>query len=238
MRAWLPWLLLAGGCGKLLGLDEFGDRAETTSATSSSTTSSNTASGSVSSTGIGASGGEGGMAGGGSGGTAGAAGCGGCAQIDQYVFASEAHVTPLIEFTSVAEANALCNGWATTAGLPGVFKAWVSEGSLSAAANLEGSGMGWCRCDGAFVTLDPANPGIALNAAISLNEYGQDVTGYVWTGTHVDGMVAATCADWKPQGPTDQGTVGLVTQTDANWTDTGVHDCDSIYRLYCFQVSP
>jgi hypothetical protein len=147
-----------------------------------------------------------------------------------------------------------CQSLATTAGLPGVYRAWLSDDTNSASARLTHSTQPYMLTDGVtIVALDwtDLTSGI-LSHAIDITETGgaPPTTNYcmtgvptVWTDTSKTGTeqtVGANCANWTSSTATS-GDWGNATQTGATWTvycsGSGVNTCNGTWNasLYCLE---
>ena len=126
--------------------------------------------------------------------------------------------------------------------LPGKFVAWFSAfdpptpapARLVTSKNVAVDGP-WYRVDGKRVVADRAALSEAaktpLENPIDQTATGAPKTGSAWTATRADGGAGQICSDADP-------TKGLVTATDARWTEEGdfTAGCSSSLSLYCFQV--
>jgi len=141
-------------------------------------------------------------------------------------------------------ADAICNGLAAAAGLPGTFVAWLSTSSVNARDRL-GSARGWIRTDGLpFAdTIDQAlsNPWYPLR----LDEFGEKPPTLsfayleVATGSDATGAFAGTgldCEGWTST--SGSGQVGVADEGGNGWSsDHTAMGCDSTsLRLLCLGV--
>ncbi len=156
----------------------------------------------------------------------------------------------------VQGADSICANLASTAGLTGDFKAWISQLGWSAADRLGHSPKPYILVDR---TTTVANSwvdlvGSDLLHAIDHDEYGVALVPdspnavSVWTATQTDGSESP----WTPGGtPTENprrdctlwssfdtavGMLGIWTETDRSWTasSSGIL-CTETAHLYCFQ---
>lgn len=98
-----------------------------------------------------------------------------CAKI---IFLTSAYYTG--NLGGLAGADEKCQTAATSAGLPGTYKAWLSNSSTSAADRWTHSNLAYVRTDGEIIAADWANlvdGSMALATTINANEYGQYVQG-------------------------------------------------------------
>jgi hypothetical protein len=151
----------------------------------------------------------------------------------------------------VAGADAKCQETAAGAGLPGTFKAWISdEGGDSPSTRFTRSVAPYALVNGAVVVknwsalvgVDAAVPASSLGHTISLDEWGRPliITANAWTGTEPSGASIPlrrncddTFGDWASTG--GQGGYGSVSSVDADWTSAGTLFCNQLARLYCFE---
>jgi hypothetical protein len=107
-----------------------------------------------------------------------------------------------------ANADNVCNSEATGAGLPGTYRAWVSDGSSNHVAST--TMTSYRRVDGQVVAWDWTDliDG-ALMYPINLTTVGSEFSGTVWTGLQNDGTVAsANCNNWTSGSTSVQGAMG------------------------------
>ncbi len=139
----------------------------------------------------------------------------------------------------LAGADQKCQDAADDAGLPGVYKAWLSDDDETPAQRFDTLAVGpYIRTDGGTVAggWGDLTDG-TLNAAINRDENGTSVgTVSVWTATLADGSEnLGACLNWTSASGDDEGEVGRSTGTDTQWTDSGEVECDNNLRLYCFE---
>lgn len=138
--------------------------------------------------------------------------------------------------------DAICQGLATTAGLPGTYKAWLSDDTSSVSSRFVPSSGPYRLVNGTTIatSFTDLTDGTLLTL-INVTETGGDrgVSLAAWTGTLPNGNAtngaAFTCANWSPGGV--DGIVGLVTRGDSGWTLTEDILCSALNHLYCFQQS-
>lgn len=134
-------------------------------------------------------------------------------------------------------ADAICAERASDAGLPGTFRAWLSTPSVSAAERLQASTIPYRRTDGVLVAAD-WNDLIdgELAAPIHRDEYGEPISGDVWTGTTPDGALAEVgCAGFVSASDADTGLCGNSNLDNTRWTANLEPACTTRLRLYCFE---
>lgn len=141
---------------------------------------------------------------------------------------------------SALDADGECAAVAAAAGLPGSFRAWVSDAGTSPAARLDTSFAGvYQRTDGQPIAVGWSDlTDGALMHPIALDEFGADVfaSPYAWTGTTTDGdPIASHCTGWSTDSAAVSGVVGDIHATDDGWTDLDLRTCNLAFRLYCFE---
>jgi len=144
----------------------------------------------------------------------------------------------------LAAADAACQTQASAAGLPGVYKAWLSTTTTSAASRLTHSTHPYRLVDGTQVASDWTDlTDGTIAAPIDKTELGATVAmEFVWTDTNTDGSAAAyDCLGWMSSSASNLAGAGDSTNTNQMWTNRGVYYCDgSLFgstprALYCFQ---
>ncbi len=140
-----------------------------------------------------------------------------------------------------------CQSAAMAAGLPGTYRAWLSEDGASVVDRLVTDAGPLRLVNGAMVASSSAD--LAKNgprAGIALDEKGQKRGGggcedgglTAWTGTGPKGVAPATsgmdCARWRTNG-SQTGLAGLVGSTDDSWTSACQRPCGQQAALYCIQ---
>jgi len=159
----------------------------------------------------------------------------GAVQTPNYVFVTSAAVSA--GFQSLDAADQMCATAATTAQLPGRFRAWLSTSTVDARDRLQGA-RGWIRRDGVpFAdTVADVVAGRIFNPVV-LDENGTPTSSAVITGTTVDGRGDATldCGDWTATS-TGRVIAGSTDGTTGVWTYFATIACNEPARLYCFGV--
>jgi hypothetical protein len=165
--------------------------------------------------------------------------------------------------TGLAAGDAVCQAAADNAGLPGTFKAWLSDDTSDAYCrvhNLTGrksancgqpslptSAGPWVRTDG-FPFGGPIqnilSPYGIVYAPVRYDEFGDAVTGsfYYFTNTGVTGELASSspCTNWTTSG-TNFVLFGEAEETVYDWTDSlanrvNANFCSYSRHLLCFQT--
>lgn len=146
-------------------------------------------------------------------------------------------------------ADAKCQERANAANLGGVWKAWLSDGSLSPSVRFIPSNYPYVRLDGARIAdnwTDLVDG--SLNTYINITEFGTPYNSEVWSNTKTDGTAKyttanATCSNWTSSSNYSWAIRGVSWHSDVTWTDGGDSlslACNSSQRFYCFEqpVSP
>lgn len=155
--------------------------------------------------------------------------------------------------TPAAVADRLCQNEALSGGLPGRYRAWLSDNSGDSPATS------WTsqptvpyrlpQPDGSLtITLVQNSWNSLVSAQVLLSGITLSADGHpspvppagpwVWTGTRPDGtgpIPANQCQNWSSNSPADNGSVGYAPDADAGWTSLTQFSCDQQLRLYCFQ---
>lgn len=163
--------------------------------------------------------------------------------------------------TGTAAADAICQAAATSAGLPGTYKAWISDSTTDAYCHIQGydghtisdhcgrttlpvAAGPWVRTDGTpfGATIDKIiNNGVIYTPA-AYDEKGNLLTTYNWyfTGTNYDGTKnsSQTCSDWTSSGSglTDNAFFGQTAGTSEWWSGVSSATCNNTARLLCVQT--
>ena len=176
------------------------------------------------------------------------------------VFATPGRYTG--DLGGLAGADAKCQERADNAGLPGTYKAWLSDRTSSVRDRFDRDydDFPFIRTDGARVANDWTDlMDGTLIVAIDKNEFGNSNNGgassdYVWTNTDTSGNTLETtlgsnldCDGWTTSTSALFGNVGSVLRSDSQaalsvggapytWTnDNRASRCNTQRRLYCFQ---
>lgn len=122
--------------------------------------------------------------------------------------------------TSVSSRDAACQSDATSAGLSGTFKAWISNGGSNNITSTQF--RSYYRTDGKLVanSWTDLTDG-TLENPINITASGSAYDGSVWTGLNADGSVAANnCSGWTSISNTSQGQIGNSSSTTSTWTNS------------------
>jgi len=143
--------------------------------------------------------------------------------------------------SGLAAGDAICRELATEAHLPAPesFVAWLSDGTVDAAARLTSDGP-FRRIDGVTIAASRADLLDGSNAG-SIHQYETGVYhlggggGEVFTGTLEDGTGSELdCSGWTSSAPADvtKGIAG--TTRTGQWTEASSSSCQFSQQLYCF----
>jgi hypothetical protein len=145
----------------------------------------------------------------------------------------------------LAGADALCQARADAAGLPGTYRAWLSDGTTNAADRLIHSMLPYRLVDGTPIAQNWADlTNGSLAAPIIRTEFGSAITSSfsVRTSTLTNGVKAGGnyCNGWTTTDPScSYGAFGFGRADNAGseWTHTpsGGCYCGNNQRLYCIQ---
>lgn len=158
--------------------------------------------------------------------------------------------------TGLAAGDAICQSRAETAGLAGIFKAWLSDDSDDAYCRLHGltgklasncgldsfptSAGPWIRTDGApfadVISVLTASTAV-LTPAVYTENGMQSPYSYMHSGTwsQGDAVVANTCNNWTSGSGSDNETVGSIRSTfrALSWTFSV---CSNKSTLLCMEL--
>ena len=137
-------------------------------------------------------------------------------------------------------ADSICQGLASSADLPGTYKAWLSDSTQSPSTRFAKSTIPYIRVDGAVVALNWTDLTDAqLSNPIVLDENGAlHPEVYVQTGTRVQGqaeMDIYLCEGWHTAALTVRRYIGISAYTDNRWTNNFDTSCYMPIQMYCFQ---
>jgi hypothetical protein len=147
-------------------------------------------------------------------------------------------------------ADAICQQEADAAGLPGVFKAWLSDSTGDPHSRFVHSVLPYVLPDGTpiadnWVHLTSVGYNIYLHHPIDMTATGgmpapQPNNSHeysVWTATGADGKAVPEqdCFNWRSGDVEDNGYSGNWRLVTDRWTDFSVEGCDNGRASYCFQ---
>jgi hypothetical protein len=139
--------------------------------------------------------------------------------------------------TSLSVRDAICQGAASTFGLPpGTYKALLAVEGASAASRFNTAGAPWVRVDGVRV-FDPASQLLTSTMKAPLNVtatglYASNMT--VWTGAPdfaTPGTAETTCGNWS----STAGTVYFGRTDQSSDFSNSSSDCSLSRRVLCLQ---
>lgn len=132
-------------------------------------------------------------------------------------------------------ADLKCQLAATSGGLSGTWKAWLSVAGVEASTRLT---LAYPIKDvhGVEIFADASAMNGLLAIPPHLDEHGNVVSGAVWTDTDSAGHeFTASCNNWLSSSPGFTGVVGVSSAQTHEWTQQGAATCDSLDHLYCFE---
>jgi hypothetical protein len=140
-------------------------------------------------------------------------------------------------------ADAKCQGLATAAGLPGIYKAWLSDDTSAPSTRFVPSSGPYQLITGTPIAANftDLTDGTVLELIrVTEKGGGTGTTIYAWTNTKSDGTRDSTtehCANWGTNAAAGIGDVGSALLSDFRWTKANISSCNSSRHLYCFQQS-
>ena len=144
--------------------------------------------------------------------------------------------------TGLAAGDAICHARAVAAGLPSPqsFVAWLSDANVDAIDRVTTNGP-FKRLDGVQIAASKADlvdatvGNYQIATAITVNELGDYVGGFTWTGSSSAGeALPETCNNWTSADSADEGWRGYTQETRGFWTTGFAVACSSPHYLYCF----
>ncbi|MCC6903082.1 MAG: hypothetical protein IT377_29195 [Polyangiaceae bacterium] len=140
-------------------------------------------------------------------------------------------------FSSAGEADGLCLTRASEAGLPGTFRAWLSDATSSPSTRFTRPDGNYVRPGGTVIAHGWAGlTATALKVSLDYDEFDEEtLMGFdAWTGTHPDGTPSGQdCTNWTGKG---QVTYGDLREQDQRWTKMpNAGQCSGFKHLYCFE---
>ena len=144
-------------------------------------------------------------------------------------------------FGGLAGADARCQAAARHAGLPGVFRAWLSTAAKPAGARIAHKDVPYVMPGGIRVADNYADlTDGELAHPIDRTEYGNTVPSpfLARTATTPDGQaLSPACADWTSRRRYDGGWWGATDAATLAWSHAGVFPgrCDYLAHLYCLE---
>jgi len=145
-------------------------------------------------------------------------------------------------FGGVAGADAICQARASTAGLRGTFRAWISDSTSSASARLVHHTGPYYRVDGTMVRVvanDWTDLTDTIAVALATDEYGvTQGNQMVWTATDFTGAyTGSSCSNWTSASSALTTTVGNSSAGTTLWTawNTSYQCSTGSTRLFCVE---
>ena len=143
----------------------------------------------------------------------------------------------------VTGADGICAAAATTAGLKGTFKAWISDGVVAPTNSFKKSNTPYVLSDGTTKVADSfaALGSGTLQHAIDKAEDKTPVTGkVVMTNVKTDGTALSQgleCVSWSSTEASNQFAGGSTDSTASTWTDGPTAKCNPnlLQHLFCFE---
>jgi len=142
----------------------------------------------------------------------------------------------------LAGGDAKCSSAASSAGLHGIYRAWLSDSKVSAINRLAACTVPVTLLNGTIISnswADFTTPDHKEPIAVDEYDSAPEVTDpqfKVWTGTLKDGSAAVlNCMDWSSAMVADIGRNGSSAAKNSSWTEDGLHECNRKFHLYCIQ---
>jgi len=153
------------------------------------------------------------------------------------------------KFLGLEGADAFCQARAHEAGLPGSYKAWLSDATGSPSTRFVQAPGPYQLVDGTRIAEGWADLiSGSLDHAINLDEHGDplpepDALNDVWTATttsgerYMIGSIVVDCENWSIADFDHFGALGTSSLADKNWSVAGIAITCATRgnRLYCFQ---
>jgi Collagenase NC10 and Endostatin len=157
----------------------------------------------------------------------------------RYIFVSSETYTGNLDGLNGADLK--CNELASNAGLPGTYKAWLSDSQTAAGDRIVQSEVPYIRPGDENIIADNWADLVdgRIGSVISNDEHGDVVQGnaYAWTNTNTNGTRVSensffTCDDWDDT--TSYAWTGMVYHLTV-WTKIINKSCSESHHLYCVQ---
>ena len=143
--------------------------------------------------------------------------------------------TAPLRFSSLTDADSICNDLASDAGLAGTYVAWLSTSTVNAKDRL-GTARGWVRPDGKPFTdrvSDLIDNKVFYPPLIDEQGDSVGVNQWAYTGTRGDGVKTSShCSSWSSSSGSATG--GYPDGDGWIWTSMGGPGCGTGHHLYCF----
>ena len=135
-------------------------------------------------------------------------------------------------------ADSICAAEATSAGLDGEFRAWLSTRDTPAASRLTQASVPYVLVSGTRIAEDWDDlVDDELLQPIDLDATGQAQTGDVWTGTLPSGQPYSEgdCMGFESEASNIRSLCGSTAFAGGRWSEAQTPFCSTRLRLYCFQ---
>ncbi|MCW8956865.1 MAG: putative Ig domain-containing protein, partial [Gammaproteobacteria bacterium] len=159
------------------------------------------------------------------------------------------------DFGGLVAADAICQSEANTAGLSGVFKAFLSDNTTSATSRLYHSKLPYALVNGTQIASNWADlVDGRIDSRLNLTASGVTAWRYVWTGSEADGTKATynpndfpagfvldlTCENWSMSTSSFHyfGAQGYNFEMDSSWIRHWQYDassCSASRGFYCIE---
>lgn len=144
----------------------------------------------------------------------------------------------LANFGGIEGADAICQAEADTAGLEGVFLAWLSDSTNSPSTRFTKSSYPYVLANGTVVATDweDLTDGSLLSPINRVATGGAHLSGHVWTSTTIAGTSRVdNCNNWTSSSGDWLAYDGNLLYSNYAWTDHTHQWCTIRLKLYCFQ---
>lgn len=140
--------------------------------------------------------------------------------------------------SGLAGADLRCQNLADAVPLGGTYKAWLSDGTTSAASRFTQFASYYTMVNGTRIANNWADlTDGTIAARLNVTESGATVSSAVWTNTSISGGITGTrhCSNWVIGTSAQTGSEGTTGYADYSWTADTYNNCNQIKRLYCFE---
>lgn len=137
-------------------------------------------------------------------------------------------------------ADAKCQALADAVPLGGTYKAWLSDGTTSAASRITQSSTGYRMVNGTKIADNWADlTDGTINAVLNVTQTGGTAaSAEVWTNTSTAGGIYGGgyhCTNWTSSSSGVFGAVGSTNWALSLWTEYTIAACNLARRLYCLE---
>ena len=151
--------------------------------------------------------------------------------------------TPFLSGPGIAGADALCTSEASSAGLPGNYRALLATTGASPISKFDTTGQPWVRPDGIPIVTNASDLGTdsQMLAPIAVEADGTySIESFAWTGLYsrltVAGTADSTCQDWMSTTTLALGgSFGMVGDVSPSAFLAGSRACAASQPIYCLQ---